>query len=240
MNPQLLTPLAHCRNFTQLAQVLVESDLYNHDFTGCMIAEIGEDGRIREAGRYGITGPGPSAEAVPLWDEGLIAKALKKSSPTVIENTLEAAKERRLTPSSDIDDVLSLNGFQTIVTIPLRSFGLLNGVVGLASVEPLDGPLEMNYDYEDLQSLLTLATRSVAYSEPTAPKDLSPVLTTRDRAILKLLATGRTNKEISKKLNLSLSTVKLSVSNILAKLGVSGRQAAGEKAKELGIAAEDS
>lgn len=235
MNHQLLPPLAHCRNFTEMAQVLVQSNLYNHEFTGCMIAEIGEDGRIREAGRYGIVGPGPSAEAVPLWDEGLIAKALKKSSPTVIENALDAAKERRLTPSSDIDDTLSLNGFQTIVAIPLRSFGLLNGVIGLASVATLTEELQMDYDYEDLQSLLTLATRSVAYSQSTNQKDLSPVFTHRDRDVLRLIADGLTNKEIAKELNLSLPTVKLSVSNLLAKMGVSGRAAAGDKARELGM-----
>lgn len=236
MSNTLLSPLASCRNFAELAQILVMSNLYNHDFTGCIIAEIGEDGRVREAGRYGIAGPGPSADAVPLWDGGLIAKALKKSTPTVIENALEAARERMLTPSSDIDDILSLNGFQTIVTIPLRSFGLLTGVVGLASVEPLEEQLEMNYDFEDLQLLLSLATRSVVYFEPKKQKSLAPVLTPRDKAVLKLIADGYTNKEVAKALTLSLPTVKLSVSNLLAKLAVSGRSAAADKARELGLA----
>lgn len=236
MDINLIVPLALCRNFTELAQVLVESNLYNHHFTGCLIAEIGDDGRIREAGRYGIAGPGPSSDAVPLWDEGLVAQALKLSTPTVIENALEAAEERRLTPSSDIDETLALNGFQTIVTIPLRSSGLLNGVIGLASVAPLTEDLEINYDYENLQSLLTLATRSAAYSNPTTNKQPTPPLTMRDRAVLRLLTNGYTNKEIAKELNLSLPTVKLSVSNLLAKFGVPGRKSAAEKARELGLA----
>lgn len=236
MNFNSLSSFAHCRSFAELAQTLVAANLYNHDFTGCMIAEIGEDGQIREAGRYGIIGAGPSADAVPLWDGGLVAQALKKSSPTVIENALDAAGKKMITPSSDIDDILSLNGFQTIVTIPLRSSGLLTGVVGLASVEPLEKEIEMNFDFEELQLLLTLATRSVAYSESANQKQLSPVLTSRDRAVLNLIADGYTNKEISKELKLSLPTVKLSVSSLLAKLGVSGRSAAGDKARELGLA----
>lgn len=235
METDLLAPLSLCRSFGELAQVIVQAGLYNHDFTGCLIAEIGEDGRIREAGRYGITGPGPSSESVPLWDEGLIAKAMKKNTPTIIVGALDAAKERRLTPSSDIDELLELNGFQTIVAIPLRSFGLLNGVIGLVSVSKPTTELKMNYDYKHLQALMTLATRSVAYSQPVVSKELTPVLTQRDRTILSFLARGLTNKEIATELKISLPTVKLSVSNLLPKLGVSGRQAAAERAYELGI-----
>lgn len=235
MESNLLAPLSLCRSFSELAQVIVQAGLYNHDFTGCLIAEIGEDGRIREAGRYGITGPGPSSESVPLWDEGLIAKAMKKNTPTIIEGALDAAKDRRLTPSSDIDELLELNGFQTIVAIPLRSFGLLNGVIGLVSVSKPNTELKMNYDYKHLQALMTLATRSVAYSQPVVSKELTPVLTQRDRTILSFLAKGLTNKEIATELKISLPTVKLSVSNLLSKLGVSGRQAAAERACELGV-----
>ena len=235
MENSLLAPFSLCRSFGELAQVLVQSRLYNHDFTGCLIAEIGEDGRIREVGRFGITGPGPSSESVPLWDEGLIAKAAKKSTPTLIENALEAAKERRLTPSSDIDDLLALNGFQTVVAIPLRRFGLLNGIVGLCSVGVLEKPLQMNYDYKNFQALMTLATRSVAYSQPSQALALKPFLTTRDRALLDLIAKGKTNNEIANELKLSVPTVKLSISNLLAKLGSSSRHSAAEKAHELGL-----
>ena len=235
MEASLLAPIALCRSFGELAQVLIQSGLYNHDFSGCLIAEIGQDGRIREAGRFGIAGPGPSAESVPLWDEGLIAQAAKKSTPTLIENALEASKERRLTPSSDIDQLLELNRFQTVVAIPLRNFGLLNGIIGLCSVSKPSSELRMNYDYKNFQALMTLATRSVAYSQPAQALALTPVLTTRDRAVLDLIAKGMTNKEIASELKLSIPTVKLSVSNLLAKLGSSSRHSAAEKAFEMGI-----
>lgn len=215
--------------------MLVQAGLYNHDFSGCLIAEMGEDGRIRETGRFGITGPGPSSESVPLWDEGLIAQAAKKTTPTLIEYALEAAKDKRLTPSSDIDDLLALNGFQTVVAIPLRSFGLLNGIVGLCSVSVPNKELKMNYDFKNFQALMTLATRSVAYSQPKQQTALKPVLTTRDRAVLDLIAKGKTNNEIANELKLSVPTVKLSVSNLLAKLGSSSRHSAAEKAFDLGV-----
>lgn len=235
MKAKLLSPLAHCRNFTEMAQVLVESELYNHDFTSCIIADIGKDGRVRESGRYGLLGPGLSAEPLPLSDRGLLFKALKKSKPTVIENALELAGDHAFTPNNDLDETLLINEFQTIVIIPIRSFGLLNGVIGLASISNLKTPLELNYDYQKLQSILTLATRSIAYTENNVQKDPSPFFTTRDKGVLGLIANGSTNKEISRELNLSLPTVKLCVSNLIAKLGVSGRQAASDKARELGI-----
>jgi len=117
----------------------------------------------------------------------------------------------------------------------LRSFGLLNGVIGLVSVSKPSQELKMNYDYKHLQALMTLATRSVAYSQPSESLALKPVLTTRDRAVLDLIGKGKTNNEIANELKLSVPTVKLSVSNLLAKLGSSSRHSAAEKAYELGV-----
>lgn len=53
-----------------------------------------------------------------------------------------------------------------------------------------------------------------------------PVLTVRELEILELVAEGLSNKEIAKKLIISLHTVKNHVHNILEKLEVSGRYAA--------------
>lgn len=182
-----------------------------------------------------MMGPGPSSESVPLWDDGLIARAMKKSTPTVIEDTFEAAQTRSLTPSGDIDELIVLNGFQTVVAMPLRSFGLLNGVVGLASVSRPSGELMLNYDYKNFQALMTLATRAVAYAQPAQRYDQTPLLTVRDRAILTAISKGLTNNEIVAELKLSLPTIKLAVSNLLAKLSVATRQAAVERAHHLGL-----
>lgn len=60
-------------------------------------------------------------------------------------------------------------------------------------------------------------------------------LTTREIAILRLLALGRTNGEISQELMFSVSTIKNHVQQIIAKLDVSDRTQAAVRATELGL-----
>ena len=57
-------------------------------------------------------------------------------------------------------------------------------------------------------------------------------LTARELEVLRLVATGRTNRTIAAKLFLSEKTVARHVSNIFAKLGVSTRTAAAAYAHE--------
>jgi len=59
-----------------------------------------------------------------------------------------------------------------------------------------------------------------------APVKYEPVLTARELEILELVADGLSNKEIAKKLIISLHTVKNHIHNILEKLEVGGRYAA--------------
>ncbi|HVT70571.1 MAG TPA: response regulator transcription factor, partial [Trebonia sp.] len=60
-------------------------------------------------------------------------------------------------------------------------------------------------------------------------------LTDREREVLVLVAAGRTNAEIAQALFISAKTASVHVSNILAKLGVSGRVEAAAVAHRLGI-----
>jgi DNA-binding NarL/FixJ family response regulator len=60
-------------------------------------------------------------------------------------------------------------------------------------------------------------------------------LTDRELEVLKLLAQGRTNREIARELLVSVGTVKAYVQRIIAKLEVSDRTQAAVKATELGI-----
>jgi NarL family two-component system response regulator LiaR len=69
-------------------------------------------------------------------------------------------------------------------------------------------------DAEAAQSLVQ------ATSQPAPPgSDLTP----REREVLALLVNGKTNREIAVQLTISQATVRLHVSNILSKLGVSNR-----------------
>jgi DNA-binding NarL/FixJ family response regulator len=60
-------------------------------------------------------------------------------------------------------------------------------------------------------------------------------LTEREADVLRLLATGRANKEIAAELHIGEKTVKTHVSNILAKLGVHSRTQAALYATRIGL-----
>jgi DNA-binding NarL/FixJ family response regulator len=68
----------------------------------------------------------------------------------------------------------------------------------------------------------------------TSPRPF-PQLTEREHEILELVAEGASNQSIAKRLFLSEKTVRNNVSNVLAKLHVSGRSEAIVKAREAGL-----
>jgi NarL family two-component system response regulator LiaR len=70
--------------------------------------------------------------------------------------------------------------------------------------------------------------------EMRVPKDPEP-LTEREREVLRLLARGRSNKEIAAELVIGEKTVKTHVSNILGKLQVASRTQAALHAVRIGL-----
>nr|WP_314144374.1 response regulator transcription factor [uncultured Rhodococcus sp.] len=86
------------------------------------------------------------------------------------------------------------------------------------------------------QSVRAVASGNTLFSEdslrkivatsvlPTAPNSMSmDVLSPRERVVLRILATGSTNADISSELYLSETTVKTHISGIFVKLGVRNR-----------------
>lgn len=69
----------------------------------------------------------------------------------------------------------------------------------------------------------------------TSPPQLPDGLTEREAQVLRLVATGRTNKEIAAELYLSQKTVARHLSNIFTKIGVSSRAAATAYTFEHGV-----
>ena len=75
----------------------------------------------------------------------------------------------------------------------------------------------------------------LASETPHQEEPPSSQLSSREREVLRLLTHGQTNREIAQNLILSVSTVKIHVQHILAKLGVSDRTQAAVRAIELGL-----
>jgi DNA-binding NarL/FixJ family response regulator len=67
------------------------------------------------------------------------------------------------------------------------------------------------------------------------PEALAGILSVRETEALRLIASGKTNRQIAKELMVSLSTVKTHVQRIIKKLGVSDRTQASVKALEMGL-----
>ncbi len=78
--------------------------------------------------------------------------------------------------------------------------------------------------FEELGAGPDLARVDALLAGPTTPRDYG--LTPREREVLALLATGRTNRAIAKALFISEKTVARHVANVFGKLGVSTRAAA--------------
>jgi NarL family two-component system response regulator LiaR len=84
------------------------------------------------------------------------------------------------------------------------------------------------------QAQLSRAAAERLMHEVRAPE--SPeTLTERETDVLRLLATGQSNKEIARNLGVNESTIKSHVSSILSKLGVQGRTQAALHAARIGL-----
>lgn len=79
-----------------------------------------------------------------------------------------------------------------------------------------------------------VVARFAQLSEP-APRALAVPLSEREQDVLRLLADGRSNREIAAKLFLAEGTVKNHVTNVLGKLGARDRTQAALRARDLGL-----
>jgi two-component system response regulator DesR len=129
----------------------------------------------------------------------------------------------RLRAQSPRTRVLLISGAGTISSTAARAAG----AAGFASK---DWPADR----------IARAVRQVGSGEtvfPPVPPGSGPPLTGRERAVLELIASGSTNREIAQLLHLSPHTVKERASGIYRKLGVKNRVEAVRRAQQLGLLA---
>ncbi|WP_433737074.1 LuxR C-terminal-related transcriptional regulator [Pseudomonas putida] len=114
--------------------------------------------------------------------------------------------------------------------------GVLQPFEGLLAEHPdwlraqLQNSAQTTISQDLVDKLPTLANRSMLESAPATEQ-----LSTRELAVLRLIAQGCSNQEISDQLFISLHTVKTHASHINSKLGVERRTQAVARAKELGV-----
>ena len=98
------------------------------------------------------------------------------------------------------------------------------------------------------QALLgpAIATRLMNYfrdldatAQPSAPPQVFPELTDREREVLNLIAQGLSNTVIAERLILSSKTVRNHISNVFSKLQVADRAQAIVRAREAGLGRHD-
>lgn len=140
-----------------------------------------------------------------------------------------------------------LKNFPEIKVIALTSFveedlvarAIQSGAIGylLKSVSA-DKLAEAIRSAHQGQSTIEAEAAKMLLHASHKPAQLGDDLTKRERQVLTLIVEGMTNKEIAKQLSLSPGTVRVYVSNILAKLGVRNRTEAATLALKYNFVSE--
>lgn len=218
-----------------LAATTAEADRYGDPATEPGRPEVLD--RIREAARNLATG-------VPLWqahDRWLRAELLRaegRGAPDVWSGTVAALEP--LGRPHDLacvrlrlaEALLASGGGEDERARATELLRLVDAVATHLGAAPLARDAAL------LARRGRLALTPAPREEPSpAPADPAEALglTSRERDVLRLVAAGHTNRRIAEELFISPKTASVHVSNILAKLGVSGRGEAAAVAHRLGL-----
>ncbi|MGW7523106.1 helix-turn-helix transcriptional regulator [Streptomyces sp. NPDC054783] len=200
-------------------------------------AEPGRAGildRLREAAR-GLTTGAPLWQAYDQWTRAELRRAEGKDTADdwsqvvtafeCLDRPYELARVRHRLAGAlladggddDRDRAVELLRLAAAVAAHLDARSLAGAVARLAQRARL--------------TLTRAPGQALACADPAAALGL----TSRERDVLRLVSAGRTNRQIAEELFISPKTASVHVSNILSKLGVSGRGEAAALAHRLGL-----
>ncbi|MBB4698743.1 helix-turn-helix transcriptional regulator [Sphaerisporangium siamense] len=161
-----------------------------------------------------LEGRVPPAAVSALWDKAVAAWAALRQ-PYAEARALFGAAQAAIT-AGDRD----------------RAAERLSRAARLAE-ELRAAPLSAEIDSLARRARLPLTDEPTSSPSSSPPGDTGLGLTAREREVLRLVATGRSNREIAAELFISAKTVSVHVSNILAKLGATSRGEAAATAHRL-------
>lgn len=134
---------------------------------------------------------------------------------------------------------IEITGHRWAIVVPLRVRGRSIGVLWISAEREL---VEDDINFlEVIGALLALAVDHARFAEGDQvgrrPTDEGPAaaLTAREREILGLLATGMTSREVAEQLVVSVRTVEWHRGRLQEKLGISGRAALTQVARDAGL-----
>jgi DNA-binding NarL/FixJ family response regulator len=170
---------------------------------------------------------------------------------TALEIDSAAALERAL---SDCAEPLVISGVRWPETAPFLAAGRTHEVpvallleeqlldarhaafrAGAAALLPWPVPVTaLARALDSIVSGFRLLPRRPSFTAAAAPRGSSPALSTRERELLELVASGLTNKSIARRLDLSINTVKYHLASVFAKLDARTRAEAVSEAARRG------
>jgi DNA-binding NarL/FixJ family response regulator len=178
-------------------------------------------------------GGGPFFEAILATAEAEMARVRSAPDPEAWSEAVErwiALNHPFQTTYAQLrlaEAILQGNGDRTAAEQTIREAHTTASRIGAATLRS-----EIEALAADARIDLDLPGSDVPRASPTAP-----VLTARERGVLRLVAEGQTNREIGDRLFISEKTVSVHVSNAMAKLGALSRYEAAAAAERLGLLA---
>ena len=177
----------------------------------------------------GLVDPHASGDEIAEYTRVQRAAASAEAASLFLELDL-GADVRAILPSVPVPAlVLHRRGDRTV---PIGRGRELASLLPHARFVPLNG--DSHLPWKDDQRELFRALAGFLHNDPVAEASDSP-LSSRETEILRLVATGMSNREIATTLVLSEHTVHRHVANILRKLAQSTRAAAATQATRTGI-----